>query len=119
MALVEVEAHIHERFAADTGGIDESQLIEAHLRTILAIELLGILLGDQSGRYADGRMAEQTDTGGVRGDGRNISTKCFHRSTHTHRTGCTIQVVHQQTTALIRILCSYRQNCCQGECCYI
>ena len=51
VALVEVKAHIHERAAADTGRIDQTQLVETHLRTVLSAELLRVLLGDQSCRH--------------------------------------------------------------------
>ena len=112
-ALMVIEREIHEGRAAQAVGIDETSLVETHRGCFLAIELRGIFLRDKAEADARRGVAEKTDTSRVGRDCRDISAQRIHRSTHAHITGRTIQITAQQAGALIRILCSCRQGCCQ------
>ena len=114
---MEVEGEVDERRTTQSGGINKSCLIEADRGLTLVVKLLRILLRDEAKTDAGMGMTEQADTCRVRRDGGDICTKGIHRTTHTHITGCTIQIATQKACALICILCSCGQDYCQRQGC--
>ena len=91
-ALVIIERKVEIGFL-EIDVIDETSLIEAHVRLAEVIELLHILLADETKAGADLRMADQSKAGRVSTDGGDVGTQCFHRTTHSHVTGCAVEIL--------------------------
>ena len=92
--------------------------------TLLAIEInviftkgntvISTALGDDTSCEADLILAEETHTGWVGADGRDISSQSLHRSTHTYIAGGTRELAGSQLGILIGFLRSGAHGCHEG-----
>ena len=116
-ALVIVERKVQEAGATQTVREHETSLIEADVSLIGRSPTRDIALSNDTQRCCDIATTEKADSSRVGGNCRDVSTQSLHRTTHTHVTGSTIQILSRHFCHFICLLCSHRHYCCQGDCC--
>ena len=114
LVIVEREVHVTQvSLVPNLRAPHDARLVERRFGTLLGgsrtVHVRFRLIVVKPERQRNIISPEQTDTGGVCADGRNIGAQCTHGTAHAHETRRSVQVVVQDSSHVILVLCA----CCR------